>query len=243
MTTRQPDITNFAQLWWLFVCLMAVAFFIAEDQNYLSAMLEADRSYISLVIIAAFLAATIHAALHIFIISKRIESVTTALQASDLAAAQTMPARNRTGFEHPVNFVARFITSIEQHKGAASTEMTAQESALVLDIYADRLRNPSETGWYLVDILIRLGLVGTIIGFIIVLSALSDGPAPTGDNIQTLLIAMSAGMGTALYTTLAGLICASLLGAQHMILSRAIEHLIGLLIDLKSRILTCERHQ
>ncbi|MEM7636781.1 MAG: MotA/TolQ/ExbB proton channel family protein, partial [Pseudomonadota bacterium] len=92
-----------------------------------------------------------------------------------------------------------------------------------------------EIGWYLVDILIRLGLIGTIVGFILILGALSSGPAPTPENIQTLLISMSGGMGTALYTTLAGLVTAMLLGAQYMVLARGTEELIGKLVRIRDQ--------
>ena len=41
-------------------------------------------------------------------------------------------------------------------------------------------------------------------------------------------------MGTALYTTLSGLVAASFLGFQYMLLGREVEHLIGLLIRIRS---------
>lgn len=238
---------DYAQVWWLIMCLTFLSFFIAHDQNFLSDAVAADRSYISIIIIAAFFGASTHAAWHIFVISARINCAGEILRRSTVNGLEGSGGINdtaenqirvTTGFEHPQSFIYRFRSAVARHKKMNNEEIAAREGALVLDVFADRLRNPSETGWYLVDILIRLGLVGTIIGFIIVLSALSEGPAPTGDNIQSLLIAMSGGMGTALYTTLAGLVCASLLGVQHMILARAIEHLISLLIDIKARVLT-----
>lgn len=235
MKTGYTACFGFAQGWWFLICLTGLASFIAYDQQYLHAMLEADRSHISVVIIVAFACATCHAAWHILTISKRIEVARMILAHNDLQRSQR--ADEITGMGSPTDFIEQFISKISRHKHKASEVTVAGEAALVLDVYADRLRNPSETGWYLVDILIRLGLIGTIIGFVIVLSALADGPPPTSDNIQGLLISMSGGMGTALYTTLSGLLCASILGAQYMILSRVTEHLIALLIDLKSDVL------
>lgn len=241
MSGQETNRFTFAQAWWLLVCLTALGSFVAYDRAYLAAMVEADRSYISLVIVAAFLGATLHAAWHILAVSKRIEMAHAALSDGAFArfpgpVTQAAPAAGAV-LEPAGDFVGRFIAAIARQRSLAGKEAAAGEAALVVDIYADRLRNPSETGWYLVDILIRLGLVGTIIGFIIVLGALAEGPPPTGDNIQALLISMSGGMGTALYTTLSGLVCASVLGAQHMILSRATEHLIALLIDLKAAVM------
>ena len=83
-----------------------------------------------------------------------------------------------------------------------------------------------------VDILIRLGLIGTIIGFIMIFASINAGQTPSSDNIQSLLLSMSGGMGTALYTTLLGLVSATLLGSQHMILARSVESLIARLIRI-----------
>ena len=122
-----------------------------------------------------------------------------------------------------------------ERRAHASNDPAGAGTSYVLEIYADRLRAPVELGWYMVDILIRIGLIGTIIGFILILGALADGPPPTGDNIQALLISMSGGMGTALYTTLAGLVTATLLGLQYSVLSRSVERLVGLLIQIRNR--------
>ena len=46
---------------------------------------------------------------------------------------------------------------------------------------------------------------------------------------------MSGGMGTALYTTLAGLVTAMALGAQYMVLGRGTEELIALLVRIRDR--------
>ena len=102
----------------------------------------------------------------------------------------------------------------------------------VFEIYVDRLRTPSELGSFLSDVLIRLGLIGTIVGFIMMLSSFVTGPAPSDDNIQELLITMSTGMGTALYTTFAGLVGSTLLSIQHKLLSGTVEQVIAGLIRL-----------
>lgn len=230
---REENRFSYFQGWLMLICLMLLALYIAHDQGYLALMLASDRSFISSVIVLGFLMATCHAAWNLFAICLKIEAVQAAISPMSVASPQT---QNGKGGKHH-HYVENFIDQLSNHRSSNSAEVAAQEAGLVLDVAANDLRNPSETGWYLVDILIRLGLVGTIIGFVLVLSALSDGPPPSGDNIQSLLIAMSGGMGVALYTTLAGLICGTLLGAQHMILSRATEHLIALLINLKSRVM------
>ena len=101
---------------------------------------------------------------------------------------------------------------------------------LPLEIVADRLRAPVEAGWFMVDLAIRLGLAGTIIGFILIFSSLTGEKIVGEDALQQLLVSMSVGMGTALFTTLVGLIAATFLSIQYLVLGRQTEHVIASLI-------------
>lgn len=66
-----------------------------------------------------------------------------------------------------------------------------------------------ETGWFFADIFTGLGFTGTIIGFIIMLENFS------GDlSTEIALAQMGRGMGIALYTTAAGIVCSILLKLQ-----------------------------
>jgi biopolymer transport protein ExbB/TolQ len=220
----------FLQAWMLLAGLALVAGFIAHDLGYFQQVLDADESRLCILIAGLFLAATAHAAWHIVRVTRQIRAAAGWLVAGRVPdAAASYPEPDETDFSTPGQFVQDFVSDVKASRTAAS------EQPLVLEIYADRLRASVDTGWYLVDILIRLGLIGTIIGFILILGSLSSGPAPTPENIQTLLISMSGGMGTALYTTLAGLVTAMALGAQYMVLGRGTEELIALLVRIRDR--------
>lgn len=226
----------FLQAWILLAGIAAVASYIAQDHGYFAQVIEADESRLSILIGGLFLAATAHAAWHIVRISRQIRAATDWLSApSQRGEATATPADELpdNDFTTPAQFVRSFVADVMASRAGAATR--PGEQPLVLEIYADRLRAAVDVGWYLVDILIRLGLIGTIIGFILILGSLSSGPAPTPENIQTLLISMSGGMGTALYTTLAGLVTAMALGAQYMVLGRGTEELIALLVRIRDR--------
>jgi biopolymer transport protein ExbB/TolQ len=223
----------FLQIWVLLAGIAVLACYVAYDLGYFARIIEADQSRLSMLIAGLFLAATSHAIWHIVRVTRQIEAAQFWLQNGDASVAATtdepVPA-----FLPPDVFVSAYAAEV-----ATSREQAAdgsQDGGLVLEIYADRLRAAVEIGWYLVDILIRLGLIGTIIGFILILGALSSGPAPTPENIQTLLISMSGGMGTALYTTLAGLVTAMVLGAQYMVLARGTEELIAMLVRIRNKV-------
>ncbi|MDA0791538.1 MAG: MotA/TolQ/ExbB proton channel family protein, partial [Proteobacteria bacterium] len=77
-------------------------------------------------------------------------------------------------------------------------------------------------GHFLSDVLLRLGLLGTIVGFILMLIPVAEAQQFDSAVMQRLLVAMSGGMAVALYTTLAGLIGSTLLRMQYHLLDSAV---------------------
>lgn len=117
--------------------------------------------------------------------------------------------------------------------GGIKTQSATDE--ILMEVLADRLRAPVELGWFLVDLAIRLGLAGTIIGFILIFASLT-GETIVGENaLRDLLLSMSGGMGTALFTTLSGLIAATFLSIQYLVLGRLSEYLIAALLQSNLR--------
>lgn len=80
-------------------------------------------------------------------------------------------------------------------------------------------------GWFAADLCLKIGLLGTIVGFIFMLSPIRDLTAFDPSNLQSALRAMSGGMAVALYTTLAGLSCHLLLRVQYQLLADAMQKL------------------
>ncbi|HSM39310.1 MAG TPA: MotA/TolQ/ExbB proton channel family protein [Afifellaceae bacterium] len=229
MTRPHANTHIFPQIWLLLASLMAFGTFVIVDLGYMEAVIDADRSRLSVLIVLLFLGASAHAAWHIFAASGRIKATREYRRSASAEAAETGSHEIRDAR----SFVRAFAHSLTLER-AALPAAGGDNQSNVLEIYADRLRSAVEIGWYIVDILVRLGLVGTIIGFILILGTLSDGPEVTADNIQNLLISMSGGMGIALYTTLTGLITASLLGMQYMVLGRCVESLIAELLHMQA---------
>ncbi len=226
----------FLQAWVLLAGLVLVAAYVAQDHGYFQQVIEADASRLCILIAGLFLASTAHAAWHVVRVTRQIMAADDWLQSPALHANAVpgSPLDDRPmDFSTPTEFVRGYVADL--HIARRADPAAHGEQPLTLEIYADRLRSSVDIGWYLVDILIRLGLVGTIIGFIMILGSLSSGPAPTPENIQTLLISMSGGMGTALYTTLAGLVTGMALGAQYMVLGRGTEELVALLVRIRDR--------
>lgn len=69
--------------------------------------------------------------------------------------------------------------------------------------------------WFISDQVFTLGMIGTIIGFIYMLSTnLYTVDISNQATLRSVMLQMGAGMGTALYTTASGLVCGLLLKVQ-----------------------------
>jgi len=84
--------------------------------------------------------------------------------------------------------------------------------------FEDCLRQ-EEVGWFFSEFCLTLGMIGTIVGFIFMLSGFEGIDTSKPQTVQLLLSDLGKSMATALYTTLVGLICGSLLKIQYFILS------------------------
>ena len=78
-------------------------------------------------------------------------------------------------------------------------------------------------GWFAADSVLKIGLLGTIIGFILMLAPIGELTSFDATSLQSALAAMSAGMAVALYTTLTGLIANILLRFQFQFLADTMQ--------------------
>ena len=84
----------------------------------------------------------------------------------------------------------------------------------------------ADTGWFVSDICLTLGMIGTVAGFIYMLSSsFANIDVSNVSSLQNVLAHMSAGMATALYTTAAGLISSAFLKVQYFNYSAEVDRL------------------
>ena len=115
------------------------------------------------------------------------------------------------------------ILLVRGHHTDAGSE---SENGTATGILVARSKGSHDFGWFIVDSLVKLGLLGTIVGFILMLGSVADTASLDVNTMQKVLKQMSNGMGTALYTTLAGLVGSMSLGLQYLLVDKGADNLI-----------------
>ena len=180
--------------------------YLMFDLGVLSLIIASDQSKISLIILALYYLATAHWYYLSFSLDKEIEGLN-----SDDASSSVLLSK------------LKYFDGNDQ-----------QKSTNYLSILEDELANRHALGYMIVDILLKLGLTGTVIGFILMLLPIGEIKDFDPQIIQQLLSKMSGGMAVALYTTLTGLVTSTLLKLQYFLLDTS---LTGFFNYLSSRIL------
>ena len=176
------------------------------SQGYVKKAFEADVTNMILVIIGLFAIGFITAFLRTLWISKELNH-----------ANSNIPKEN--------SIAASFISSAEG-LDASSRSNLAASLRIKLSTKINHIK-------FIANTLVILGLIGTVIGFIIALSGV-DGSGVSSDpeEVSKMVAVLISGMSVALYTTLAGSICSVWLNLCYQILSTGANRLLSKVIEL-----------
>ena len=180
--------------------LIGFGFYLAADRGLIRIALDADRSYISAVILAVYALASAHW-LHI---ARTLGSERAHFRDLEQRLEDSQLDDSREGR------IGEFLDNLRARESS--------DSSALVGAFGDALINRHAFGHFVSDVLIKLGLLGTIVGFILMLLPVSEIDEFEPALMQQLLAAMSEGMAVALYTTLAGLVTSTLLKLQYHIL-------------------------
>ena len=126
-------------------------------------------------------------------------------------------------------YLLRYVQQWRDQLAVSRAAMPAAQTDQIEAMLARWLNH----GWLAADSVLKLGLLGTIIGFILMLSPIAGLSGYDAASLQAALTKMSGGMAVALYTTLAGLVANLLLRVQFQLLADAMQ---ALLLDLSNAI-------
>ena len=245
---RLQDNQHYLLLLWLVITgLIIFGVVVSWQEDLIWQLIDGDRSRICLLIGLLYALASIHCAIRVVFLSRELEGAETV--ASQLSAAGLeRPLKNQNGTLMLVPDVPLKNCVMTEHlidliisKQELLIPDAPNEHSNLTEALSERLKGAHELGWFVVDILLKLGLIGTIIGFVLMLGSVSNTSTFDVTTMQKILREMSSGMGTALFTTLAGLVGSMLLGLQYLLLDKGADELLHRIIrvaeiQLKPRI-------
>ncbi len=140
----------------------------------------------------------------------------------------------------PSQFLRTITKSLE---GQTLNGEQSADNALLADVFADQAHAQHEMGWFFTSLLVKLGLLGTVIGFVLMLGPLSTLKSFDIADVQGILTSMTAGMGVALNTTLVGLLGSMLLSFQYLLLDRGADEVVARTVHYMETELIPEQHK
>ena len=130
----------------------------------------------------------------------------------------------KAGTPKPLSWAGKHLNSVRNSDPARHPVHT---EALRLKL-SNRVANVR----HIANSLVFLGLIGTVIGFIIALSGVDPAATTDVDNVAPMVSTMVGGMAIALYTTLVGAVLYVWLTINYRILATGVVHLITATIEL-----------
>ncbi len=221
-------------VWLIFSGLIIFTLFATWHEDILILLYMGDKSRISWAITLLYLIISFHCVLRIYFISSQLNATR---QIEDLIKNEgnldihLSDGRVHVNGDHilPESVLSDYLHDLiykTEHENINDNSDSNKQNSELLDVYESRLKKPHDIGWFVADIMVKLGLLGTIVGFVLMLGTVSSITDFDLSTVQKILSHMSAGMGTALYTTFAGLVCSILAGIQYHMLDRGADDLI-----------------
>lgn len=177
----------------------------AYAQGLVEEAMNADRTYLSVVIFLVFLVGLGLSAYKVWLTSHELNSV------RDFKAGADSPA-------------ARYL--------APMADGDADSRANLVGALRMKIAHRTAVVRHIANSLVLLGLIGTVVGFIIALGGVDPEHAADVKAIAPMVSNLIQGMSTALYTTLIGAVLNVWLMANHQVLAGGTVKLITALVEL-----------
>jgi hypothetical protein len=218
--------------WLIGVGVLLFALFVVWREGLFTLLVDGDKSRLSLVIILCFLAVNVHVLSRVLALSRERNAVAAVRRLLSGGNPVSIAVDGNTiqccGQTLSDSLVARHLRNLT---GRMSVNSPLQETGGIqthlLDALAKRIQGGQKYGWMFADLMIKLGLMGTVVGFVLMLGSVATLEQYDVSAMQELLRSMSGGMRVALFTTLSGLVAGLILGIQYQFLDRHADELLA----------------
>ena len=179
--------------------------FVLITQGYVTKAIKADITNMVIVILTLFAVGFILAAYRTFWLSREL---------------------NYSFFKIlPNNSLAKEFLQSSKKLDASSRNNLAASLRIKLSSKISYIK-------FMANTLVILGLIGTVIGFIIALSGVDGSVSSNPEEVSKMVSTLIQGMSVALYTTLVGSICSVWLNICYQIMSTGANKLLSKIIEL-----------
>ena len=182
-----------------------VFLFVLITQGYVSKAIKADITNMVIVILALFSVGFILAAYRTFWLSREL----------NYSYLKVLPP----------NSIAKAFLQNSKKLDASSRNNLAASLRIKLSSKINYIK-------FMANTLVILGLIGTVIGFIIALSGVDGSVSSNPEEVSKMVSTLIQGMSVALYTTLVGSICSVWLNICYQIMSTGANNLLSKIIEL-----------
>ena len=182
-----------------------VFLFVLITQGYVSKAIKADITNMVIIILALFSVGFILAAYRTFWLSREL----------NYSYLKVLPP----------NSIAKDFLQNSKKLDASSRNNLAASLRIKLSSKINYIK-------FMANTLVILGLIGTVIGFIIALSGVDGSVSSNPEEVSKMVSTLIQGMSVALYTTLVGSICSVWLNICYQIMSTGANNLLSKIIEL-----------
>ena len=227
MSERRVELPGHDPLlpWLIFTGISLFAFVLLWYFGLIGRMVASDPTHISLIISLLYVASSLHCLWRVLAISREGNA---ALKAAQAVIGNGRGILGKDGL--PPGLVSTHIRDLATKAALQGAERLDQ--TLLLRVLASRLRGSNSFGAFASDTLMKLGLLGTIIGFIMMLAPIAGLDTENREAVRSSMSLMSDGMAVAMYTTLVGLAGSVLLKIQYSLLDSATAKIFAFAVDL-----------
>ncbi|MDP3295687.1 MAG: MotA/TolQ/ExbB proton channel family protein [Nevskia sp.] len=195
--------------WLLIFGGIAYGLYVSHELGWLELLAYGDPTWLTFGIIVLFVLASLYCGTLAFQLARQHEIWTA--------------VRNGQGHDGP-SWTTDFLAERQALNGADATALG--------DLLHERIKGRTELGWFSAGLQIKLGLLGTVIGFVIMLASIGSANDLQSQGLDALIRSMGIGMKVSLYTTIVGLIGSMMIGIQMLVIDRAADRLFALIITL-----------
>lgn len=199
--------------WLLIVSATSYGIYVGWDIGYIPLLLFGDPTYLTFAVAVLFVIATSYIGYQAWELSRQHDIVLAHM------AGEPTP-------EH--SWTADYLRERRALNGGDATPLG--------DLLHERIKGRTEPGWFSAGLHIKLGLLGTVIGFVIMLGSIGSNASDLqSQGLDALVRGMGVGMRVSLYHTIAGLVGSMLVGLQMLMIDRIADRLFALIITLPDR--------